>query len=468
MKLGLSRTVSNFKKALKRALSFTNTYSLDFDGSDARIDTSAIDLGLENTISFWAKRGSANFYGMVWGGTSQSNYYVVYLPNTNKLMYRVGSGANTFSNADIISAIGGSDWFHCALVRNNSGADVLCYINGELKETKTNIVGSGDNTIVQNIGSRGPTPLDFEIEGQLDEMSLFNSALSAEQISNIYNSGTPTDLTDLSPVAWYRMGENGSYKSPQWLLPNDSNKNKASNYSFEFDGINDYISVTANPLTDFTVSFWIKPNSAGASYEGILGQGTTSAQGGILRYVAWNSSSVNGSISLFLGSWTNVSGTVTNGVWTNIIITYNSTSDELKSYNNGSLYTTISSPNFSAQTTNAHSFERIGLRNGANSTSFGGHIDEVALWDSALTDISSIYNSGTPTTISGAVAHWKMGDDATWDGSAWTIPDAVGSNDATTSSMTIDDRVGEAPNSSYNGLSQNMVEADRKTDTPPT
>jgi len=186
---------------------FTNTYSLEFDGSDTRIDTPSIDLGLENTISFWAKRGSANFYGMVWGGTSQSNYYTIYLPNTNKLMYRVGSGANTFSNSDIISAIGGSAWFHCALVRNNSGADVLCYINGELKETKTNIVGSANNTIVQNIGSRGPTPLDFEIEGYLDEMSVFDSALSASQISDIYNSGAPGDLSSLSPLGWWRFEE---------------------------------------------------------------------------------------------------------------------------------------------------------------------------------------------------------------------------------------------------------------------
>lgn len=186
---------------------FTNIYSLKFDGVDDRVDTASIDLGLENTISFWAKRTETNFFGMVWGGTSQSNYYTIYLPNNNKLLYRVGSGANTFSNSDIISAIGGSAWFHCALVRNNSGADVLCYINGVLKETKTNIVGSTDNTIVQNIGSRGPTPLDFEITGYLDQMSLFDSALSASQISDIYNSGTPTDLTSLSPLGWWRFDE---------------------------------------------------------------------------------------------------------------------------------------------------------------------------------------------------------------------------------------------------------------------
>ena len=41
---------------------------------------------------------------------------------------------------------------------------------------------------------------------------MFNSALTATQISNIYNSGVPNDLgTDglnLSPLGWWRMGDN--------------------------------------------------------------------------------------------------------------------------------------------------------------------------------------------------------------------------------------------------------------------
>jgi len=357
-------------------------------------------------------------------------------------------------------------WQHIAFIRDSSN-NIKCYRNGADFGYNAS-AATNSNTLTYNSFGRIITNA-FGFSGGLDEISFFDTDQTSN-LATIYNSGTPNDLSSLSPLNWYRCGENGAYKSPQWLIPNNENfiANKLSNYSFQFDGIDDYISVTANPLTDFTVSFWVKPNSAGASYEGILGQGTTSAQGGILRYVAWNSSSVSGTISLFLGSWTNISGTVTNGVWTNIVLTYDSTLDELKSYNNGSLYTTISSPNFSAQTTNAHSFERIGLRNGVNSSAFGGSIDEVALWDSALTDISSIYNGGEPTTISGAIAHWKMGDEATFSGGVWTIPDQVGSNNGTSNAMTIEDRIGDAPKSENNALSYNMDLIDRQTDTPPT
>ena len=186
--------------------SFTNIYSLNFDGNDDIVDTPSIDLGLENTISFWAKRNTGtNFDGMVWGGILQSNYYTVFLTSANIILYRVGGGANTFNDADIISTLGTDAWFHCALVRNNSGADVLCYINGVLKQTKTSIVGSANNTIIQKIGARGLD--DFEIEGNLDELSVFKSALSLSDITSIYNLGTPNDISSLSPFLWYRFEE---------------------------------------------------------------------------------------------------------------------------------------------------------------------------------------------------------------------------------------------------------------------
>ena len=445
---------------------FTNTYSLQFDGIDDYVSLDSPNYPNAISFSAWFKTTDTSTQA-IWtalDNTTQKHFLRI---SSTQFRLRLTDSAGALLTVDNTLTTQDGNWHHVAFTTDGTTATdgVVVYLDGVALSNKGTLANSGlITTNKNNIGTYAATTWNFN--GNIDEISLYNSELSESDITDIYHSGTPTDLTDLSPVAWFRNGDNGAWKSPQWLIPNNSNKDKVSNYSFEFDGVDDYISVTANPLTDFTVSFWIKPNSAGASYEGILGQGTTSAQGGILRYVAWNSSSVSGTISLFLGSWTNISGTVTNGVWTNIVLTYDSSSDELKSYNNGSLYTTISSPNFSAQTTNAHSFERIGLRNGVNSSAFGGQIDEVALWDSALTDISSIYSGGEPTTITGAVAYWRLGDEATFSGGVWTVPDSVGSNDGTSNAMTIEDRVGDAPNSANNGLSQNMDEVDRVEDTP--
>ena len=44
----------------------------------------------------------------------------------------------------------------------------------------------------------------------IDEVSFFNSALSASNVADIYNSGVPNDISSLSPVGWWRMGDNNS------------------------------------------------------------------------------------------------------------------------------------------------------------------------------------------------------------------------------------------------------------------
>ena len=65
-----------------------------------------------------------------------------------------------------------------------------------------------------------------------------------------------------------------------------------------------------------------------------------------------------------------------------------------------------------------------------------------------------------------AVAHWRMGDDASFNGTNWTVPDNVGSNNGTSANMTVDDLVGEAPNYSGGGISSGMTIEDRIGEAP--
>ena len=49
------------------------------------------------------------------------------------------------------------------------------------------------------------------MNGSIDEVAIWNSALSSAAVTEIYNSGVPNDLDSLSnasdPTVWYRMGE---------------------------------------------------------------------------------------------------------------------------------------------------------------------------------------------------------------------------------------------------------------------
>ena len=115
--------------------------------------------------------------------------------------------------------------------------------------------------------------------GLIDEVGIWNVELNGTQVNNIYNLGTPSDLTSLNPVAWYRMGDNGIYKYPQWLLPSNENKDKVSNYSMSFDGTNDYIDCGdsdmfsfGNGSTDsaFSISCWVNFNGNPSNWDGIV------------------------------------------------------------------------------------------------------------------------------------------------------------------------------------------------------
>ena len=57
-----------------------------------------------------------------------------------------------------------------------------------------------------------PTPGTYEFTGSMDEVAFFSGAISAAEVSNIYNSGVPCDLTcstytAAEVVGWYRMGD---------------------------------------------------------------------------------------------------------------------------------------------------------------------------------------------------------------------------------------------------------------------
>jgi len=254
------------------------------------------------------------------------------------------------------------------------------------------------------------------------------------------------------------------YKYPQWLMPENSNQSKVSNYSFEFDGVDDYIDITPSYTLsgEFGISVWFKNDVLG--FDGmLLGKGVSGTNSLLWLYNTtkiWVS--FGGSTATFNNDGTNPIPTGGSS-WANLLVWRDDT-DTVHCYLNNQNFGTSSI--VSPTQSNDFTFDRIG---GAAATYFWkGNIDEVSIYNRAFSseDRNTIYNSGTPTTLpSGAIAHYKMGEDATFS-TNWTVPDSVGSADGTSTNMTIDDRVGEAPNSTSNSLSYNMVEADRETDVP--
>ena len=255
---------------------FTNTYSLDFDGVDDYVDCGDSDtfsFGNGSTdspfsISAWINMDDASAFRIANKYTNTDREYIFTTDSSDRLsfaLYDLSSGgriqrkyntALTSFQGQWINVVGTYDG-------NSLSSGILLYLNGTRVDDLDGNLGS--YTAMENTTQPfeiGRNNLTSFANGKIDELSVFDKALTPTEITSI--SSAPTDLSDLSPVAWYRMGDNGSWKSPQWLIPNNENKDKVSNYSFEFDGIDDYIDI-GNEINfeyndAFSYSFWVNPD----------------------------------------------------------------------------------------------------------------------------------------------------------------------------------------------------------------
>jgi len=191
------------------APSFTNQYSLDLDGTNDYMDIPD-STALETTAftwSAWFYCTAINRYNIIVDtatSTGSFNGYELFVVNsTNKIRFSSYSISDYIDSTTTVSA---NTWYHVAAT-HESGSDKL-YVNGTLEAS-----GSASNFIVSdaaNLRIGGSNVYNLYHQGLIDEVSFFNSALSASDVSSIYNSGTPADISSLSPVGWWRMGDNDS------------------------------------------------------------------------------------------------------------------------------------------------------------------------------------------------------------------------------------------------------------------
>jgi len=175
-----------------------STKSIALDGVDDFVNISnAITLVDDFSISAWIKpSNTTDTYNMILSCGSVGPYFAV--RSGGKLHFYLSSTYET--GAGVIAP---NVWSHVAVTRT-SGVLQL-YINGAAfgsTSTQSNVIGSQ----TYNIGRYAPTS-GFQFTGNIDELALFNSSLSASDITSIYNSGVPNDISSLSPLSWWRCGD---------------------------------------------------------------------------------------------------------------------------------------------------------------------------------------------------------------------------------------------------------------------
>jgi hypothetical protein len=187
-----------------------NTYSLSFDGSDDYVNCgTGSELGLASTdmtLSAWAfKTGSSG--GMDFASRDNS-YYFAYDNTTGKLRSIWYGGGFQYGYSNEITIGDYEDGWHLFMWVHTDGTNDKFYIDGSSVGTDTNTNNlDGDGVEKFRIGDGNIDNFD----GKLDEVAIWNTALSDGSISTIYNSGVPTDLLADSNAGslqgWWRFEE---------------------------------------------------------------------------------------------------------------------------------------------------------------------------------------------------------------------------------------------------------------------
>ena len=205
-----------------RPESIFNRFSFEFDGTSDYVDlSSSTNLNFSGDFSLmaWVKVnsiGSNYFIVDTSSSATVGNGYSFRILTTGKVRFwSYNVNHNLIDSATTLSA---NTWYHIAVVHNSTQNKI--YINGSLDATQNWTQSHAQsNTSRLRIGSSDL--LGGTMNGFIDEVGFFNDDQSAN-ISTIYGTGIPNDLSLYSPISWYRMGDKATYSNPggpgNWTL----------------------------------------------------------------------------------------------------------------------------------------------------------------------------------------------------------------------------------------------------------
>ena len=181
-----------------------NAHSLSFDGVSDNCSftqtTFSASSGL--TLSAWVNYSSlgSSVRQPILGHSSNSGWWS--FNPTNKYFYLKLSNAQETFAGPWSGTPATNTWYHFMLIDDGQGqtGSVKAYIDGSFVASApaTSLVGLNLNSV-----ARAGT---IYFPGLIDELAIWESNQTSN-ISTIYNSGTPDDLTTLSPLHWWRMGD---------------------------------------------------------------------------------------------------------------------------------------------------------------------------------------------------------------------------------------------------------------------
>lgn len=427
---------TSFDAQIEKALFISN--------AQQHIQTS-IPVSNAYSVSTWIKKPtdtSGNRYFVL--GAMEAGGDLLYLDRNNSFKWGVYTPDTGFIQGNYSFNSLGSDWHYVTLVYQNSKTHL--YIDGSFKET-INLMPTGTlkyiGTSLDNLNTS--TPQGFR--APLDEFMVFSGALSAADITQIYNNQKAKKDYDgkaRAKVSCSELFVNYQFDECKYSGAGNEVIDQTGNYSATSHGgvtttasgqvnkaanliADDHYFNTSIPLpSSYSLSTWFKKPTANDRFFS-LGSTTT------LDYIMFLDKGDNWRWGVVVGDNETKKGTYSfatlDSSWHHLILTYHG--GNIRLYIDGSLVDTIASPPPNG------TLEFIGKVYNGNAQSFRAPLDEFMLFQGELSSsaILNIYNNQKAgknydgsarikTQCPELIAHFSM-DEKSWNGSSGEIVDEI-------------------------------------------
>lgn len=199
-----------------------NVYSINFDGVNDKVDFGN-NYGFEHSqafsISMWVKpnniAATRNLFSKASDDANVYGYNLRHDIITGALFLQMRTPSTQRSHT-FTTALTAGVWQHVVLTyaggSNINGA--MVYRNAVVGDTPASgsLSGTFSNSASFVVGARNSS---FNFSGRIDEVSVWNKALSQTEVDEIYNLGQPNDLSIHTAYAnllsWWRMGDSDTY-----------------------------------------------------------------------------------------------------------------------------------------------------------------------------------------------------------------------------------------------------------------
>lgn len=419
--------------------------SVDFDGTDDYVDGigNLASGGTALSVEGWVNWDSfpANLGGRVIARSD--GQFILYLfrndgDSSNHLRYHIYTGGTqTFAQYPVSSLVVDTTYH---VVGTWDGTNIRLYVNGEevgiTAKSGTLDAGTGSGVHLGDDQNH-----NYEHDGQLDEIAIYDYALTPTQIRRHYYrglgyTGYALEVLATGPVRYWRLDEasgttaideTGAFDGTYINSPTLGGASPYSefNTAVSFDGVDQDVSIGSalSGETQWSMACWFKTGTAnGSQNEYILSEGNTADIDHVVAmYVETNAQ--NGKLGLWTKDGTtnlikDDTGTAVNDDQWHFAVGVRD-GDDLSLYLDGTKLWTITGSSQGASTLNTGGIGSLRRTTTSNYTE--GEMDEVAMWRSVLTDydVRRMYYAAQGYTgyalevlASGPVSWWKLDDSA--------------------------------------------------------